>query len=80
MHAGRETVDSNGDISDLVDCSQEYEIKAPLSSPTAFKTFGPKLPGLMTRKSSSFRNYILDTTVTSIAYFHCPLYILAKIF
>jgi len=54
------------------DCSQELEIKAPLSSPTAFKTFGPKLPGL-TRKSSSFRNYILDTTVTSITYFHRPL-------
>ncbi|EZA61155.1 E3 ubiquitin-protein ligase HECTD1 [Ooceraea biroi] len=48
-------------IANVLD-NEEFEIKAP-SAPTVFKAFvGPKLPGLTIRKSSSSRNYILDTT------------------
>ncbi|XP_011267642.1 E3 ubiquitin-protein ligase HECTD1 isoform X4 [Camponotus floridanus] len=46
-------------IANVLD-NEELEIKAPLSSPTAFKVFGPKLLGLTTRKSCC--NYILDKT------------------
>ncbi|XP_072765519.1 E3 ubiquitin-protein ligase HECTD1 isoform X5 [Anoplolepis gracilipes] len=46
-------------IANVLD-NEELEIKASLSSPTAFKVFGPKLLDLTTRKSCC--NYILDKT------------------
>ncbi|KAL6425302.1 hypothetical protein ACFW04_009489 [Cataglyphis niger] len=46
-------------IANVLD-NEELEIKASLSSPMAFKMFGPKLLGFTTRKSCC--NYILDKT------------------